>query len=215
MSQGASALYVPNSDDLVVMQRRTVWRVSAVTGRTGALLNTEAGSDFYDARTNELFSLKRTRGSKGFFPHCIALSANGGRLALGGNDAQLVLLDGGSLQPLTMRIWHLPFDDAGTNGEVQALAFSPDGQMLASVANDDRLVVGDAQTGDPLAEAKLSVEAVQPYSRLERRVCWSADGAQIAVTNGEGRIEIFDVSHREWHSQAVNRRSRAGRLGVN
>ena len=35
MSQGASALYVPNSDDLVVMQRWTVWRVSAVTGQDG------------------------------------------------------------------------------------------------------------------------------------------------------------------------------------
>ncbi len=199
MNQGASALFVPGSDDLVVMQRWTVWRVSVATGRTGAQLDTAAGSDWYDPHTYNLFPSPGSgpRGHKGFFPHCIALSADGRRLAVGGNDAQLVLLDSVSLQPLTMRVWHLPLVDAVTNGEVEALAFSPDGQMLASVANDNRLVVGDAQTGDPLAEAKLSVEAGQPYFRLERRVCWSANGAQIAVTNGEGRIEIFDVSHRE------------------
>jgi WD40 repeat protein len=214
MSEGASALFVPGSEDLVVMQRWTVWRVSEVTGRTGALLNTEAGSDFYDPHSNDLFS--RTRGPTGFIPNCIALSADGRRLAVGGNDAQLVLLDSVSLQPLTMRVWHLPLVDTETNGKVEALAFSPDARMLASVANDNRVVIGDARQGDPLAEAKLSVEAIRPYRRCQCRVCWSADGAQVAVTNGEGRIEIFDVSRRERHSQAVNRRSRrAGRIGVN
>lgn len=201
MKEGASVLFVPDCDDLVVMQRWTVWRLSELTGLISAQINMAAGSDWYSPHTLDLFPGpgRGPSGDMGFFPHCIALSADGRRLATGGNDAQLVLLDSVSLKPLTMRVWHLPFVDAETNGEVESLAFSPDGQMLASVANDNHLVVGDAQTGHPLAEARLSTEAIQPYSNLKRRVCWSADGAQVAVTNGEGRIEIFDVSRLERH----------------
>jgi len=194
MTRGASALFVPNSDDLLVMQRWTVWRVSATTGRTGALLDTEAGSDFYDAHTAELSSLKGRHGSNGFLPRCIAVSAGGEQIALGGNDAQLVLLDGSSLKPLDMHVWHLPLVDSETNGAVEALAFSPDGRLLASVANDNRLVIGDARQGECLAEAQLSAESTRPHSRTERRVCWLADGAEVAVTNGGGQLEIFDIS---------------------
>jgi hypothetical protein len=194
MWKGASALFIPDSDDLILMQRYMIWRMSKATGQIGPQLDLATGSDLYDQHSDGI-NWGDDCHSMGFAPECIAISNDSDHLAVGGNDAQLVLLDGASLKPLTMRVWHHPLVNPEKNGSVEALAFSPDGHLLASVANDNRLVVGDVQTGDPLAEAKLSIEAVRPYSRLKHRVCWSTDCAQIGVTNGEGGVEIFGVRY--------------------
>lgn len=191
-SSTSLAVFVPGSDELIVVQRFNIWRVATATGELLRQLDTSTGSDLYAPHHDDGAVFNRDPSPVGFLPHCIALSADARNVALGGNDAQLVLLDSQTLRPLILRVWHLPLVTE-TNGRVEALAYSPDGTKLASVANDDRLVIGDAERGDPIAEGNLSRQLIAPFTRIKRRVCWSANGSRIAVTNGEGRIEIFDA----------------------
>jgi WD40 repeat protein len=183
----ASALFIPESDDLLIMHMWKIWRVSWRTGKIGQQLDIWAGSDFFEAKP-EVTSMKQA----GFDPNCLALSPDGRFLAIGGNDAQLVLADAKTLQPAALRVWHAPLVEGRQNGKIEALAFSPDGCKLASVANDSRLIVGDARSGDPLADGILSRELASHGIPVEHDVCWSVAGAQIVVVNSEGSIEVWD-----------------------
>ena len=130
--------------------------------------------------------------SDGLTPTCLAVSPDGGRLAIGGDDAQILMVDAERPEPTALHVWHAPMVRGRFNGTVEALAFGPDGRRLASVANDDRLVVGDVVKGGSVADGILSRK---PGERpvLERRVCWSADGRRIAAVNGHGRVEIWEA----------------------
>jgi WD40 repeat protein len=120
---------------------------------------------------------------------CLALSPDGRLIAVGGNDARLVLFETETLQPLAMHVWHEPIV-SGWNGEVEALAFSPDGRLLATVGSDERLVLGEVESGDALAEGMLS-----PYEGgsviVSPDLCWSLDGLRLAVVTSTGRVEIW------------------------
>ncbi len=182
----AAAHFLPGSEDLLVVHFSKLWSLSPETGEIHRQLDFAAGSDFYDAQSS-----RHLNGPAGFIPKCVALSPDGRSLAVGGNDAQLVFLDARTLQPSGMRVWHAPLVNGLQNGEVEALAFSPDGRKLASVANDDRLIVGEARSGDSLADGVLSLEPAWHGVAIKRNVCWSLDGVQLAVVEGEGRIEIW------------------------
>jgi len=184
---GATALFVPGSDELLIMHFSKVWRVSWRTGNIHNQLDIAAGSDFYDARSTLMSN------PAGVSPKCLALSPDGKSVAIGGNDAQLVLVDAETLKPLAMRVWHAPLVDGRLNGTIESLAYSPDGRRLASVANDNRLVIGDARSGESLADATMSLEKASHGASVERGVCWSMDGTRIAVVNGRGSIEIWDA----------------------
>ena len=73
----------------------------------------------------------------------------------------------------------------GHTAEVQNIAFSPDGQILASTANDRTLRLWDTESGQQLAV--LSNEGISPWS-----IAFSPDGTTIA--SGTRTIQVWDVN---------------------
>ena len=186
--RGSSALFIPRCDDLAVISHSWhLWRVSKTTGQVQQHLDVSKVSEVFDAQPS-LFE------KGGLSMRCLALSPDGRLIAVGGNDAQLVLFETETLQPLAMHVWHEPIV-SGWNGEVEALAFSPDGRLLATVGSDERLVLGEVESGDALAEGMLS-----PYEDgnviVSPDLCWSLDGLRLAVVTRSGRVEI-------WHADAA------------
>jgi hypothetical protein len=187
----ASALFAPGSDHLWILHLSEVWRVSLSGGEKHGSLDIAAGSEFHDAQSGSL-----SKGWVGLRPTCLAVSPDGKRLAVGGNDAQLLQVDAETVEPTGMCVWHAPLVDGACNGEITAIAFSPDGRSLASAANDGRLVVGEVRSGDSVADGILSGEAPPRGVPLRPELCWSVDGRRIAVTNPGGRVEVWDAEVR-------------------
>jgi WD40 repeat protein/class 3 adenylate cyclase len=76
----------------------------------------------------------------------------------------------------------------GHDVDVNGVAFSADGSMLATTGDDGALKVWDPKTGDPLADLRGPVSAVEGPS-------FSPDGSLVAAAwfvNGE--VRVFDVA---------------------
>lgn len=116
--------------------------------------------------------------------HAMAFSPDGRMLATA-SSTRVDLGEG----PARVQLW-----DAATGGSLGAwdevdmlgtLAFSPDGNYLASV--EDRLCLRDVATGKFIAELSRSSPA---------DVVFSPDGALLAATDGDG-INVYDAATRK------------------
>lgn len=76
-------------------------------------------------------------------------------------------------------------------GEVHALAFTPDGSMLASAAADKFVVLWDTRTMQP-------VDSLRHDEEVEG-VAFTPDGARLASSGASGRVRVW----RTWTSRAV------------
>src|SRR6266704_918883 len=68
------------------------------------------------------------------------------------------------------------------NTNVQCLAWSPDGTVLASGSADGNLRLFDRQTGVPLGQAQRG------HSRTVKCLAWSPDGTRLASGQPDGRV---------------------------
>jgi WD40 repeat protein len=73
----------------------------------------------------------------------------------------------------------------GRSGEVSALAFSPDGNLLAAGYEDMRVVLYDAQTGEP-------IRVLRGHTGKVYDVAFSPDGRLLASGAGDGTM-LWDV----------------------
>jgi small GTP-binding protein len=81
----------------------------------------------------------------------------------------------------------------GHVGVVNAVAWSPDGHLLASAAADRTVVIWDAETGGKLRTLRESSESACGV------IAWSPDGQMLASISLTGQIEIWDTV--EWRQR--------------
>jgi WD40 repeat protein len=88
-----------------------------------------------------------------------------------------------------VRTWRLPHLQSGPtlsqNGEVHAVGFSPNGQMIATASDDNTLRLWDVETGLPCGEPLKHDGAVWVVS-------FSPDGHTLATAGGN-KVRLWDV----------------------
>lgn len=111
----------------------------------------------------------------------IALSPDGKTLA-----------SGGGVHDRTIKIWNL---QTGTeirtlqprpSGEVTALSFTPDGQMLVSASHDKTVRVWDWQTGE-------EIHSLAGHKNWVTSVTLSLDGKLIVSGDWDGIVKLWDL----------------------
>ena len=90
-----------------------------------------------------------------------------------------------------VRIWDLsgeahPIDLEGHTGWVQALAFDPSGEILATTGSDHRLLLWDVQ------QATLLLE-INSITRRPNVLRFDPTGARIACADHEGMLRLWDT----------------------
>jgi WD40 repeat protein len=129
----------------------------------------------WDATTGEEL---RTFSGEGLDVFGLALSPDGGRLAIGRADGSVTVWDVDSGDKV--------FQLSGHAGLVNSLAFGPDGTRLATASFDKLAKVWDMQTGQ---------EIVTLYGNGGNviGVAFSPDGQHVATAGGDGTVRIFTL----------------------
>jgi WD40 repeat protein len=121
----------------------------------------------------------------------VAFSPTDGLLALGGSDERG--------QPVA-NVWHAQSRELRMSlahkARIRALAFSPDGRLLATFDNDGNIRVTDWASGQIVARS-----TVPPFRRGGVGVlAFSPDGGRLAIGADAGVLQLLD-----WHSGRVDK----------
>ena len=146
-----------------------------------ALMTSQAGANevrHWDAASAEL--LRTHSLAKGVFTTCFAVAPDG--CAAIGDSEGAIWRTKGDEAPSPMQKAHA--------ASIQALAFSPDGAILASISAD----------GLKLWNAAGKLLATLPAPKEEAlRLTFSPDGAHLASCHREGMIYLWDIPGRRLH----------------
>jgi WD40 repeat protein len=106
----------------------------------------------------------------------VALTADGRRVASGGDDGTVQVWDESSAAPAVM---------TGSRGSVLAVAFSPDGRLVASGGRD-----GTVRVWDP--SRRRAIAALHGHRDGVDAVAFSPDGRLVASGGEDGTVRVWD-----------------------
>ncbi|HLJ97222.1 MAG TPA: hypothetical protein VKU02_28945, partial [Gemmataceae bacterium] len=144
------------------------WLASA--GRDGTV-------KIWDAQTGR--NLRTLQGHRDSV-HCVAFSSNGKYLASGDKQGEVKIWDATTSQAAhtLLHILRGPDTFPGHETQVNCLAFSPDGQRLASGGSDRRICLWDVRTGQGQC-------TISGHKRNVSGVAFSPDGRLFASCGGD------------------------------
>jgi WD40 repeat protein len=170
------------------------WPVRVWSVRTGRLIRQlpESALDFQNCGWHPSPTTGES-GERPCLPHSLAYSPDGKTIAVG-SKVWLRLWDAASGAVIRT------FPGAA---EIGSIAFSPDGELLASSGEDGSVAIWDARAG-------TRHRALQLSRRPLRTVAFSPDGKNLAASGWDGNIYICDSQ-----TGAVVRKIAASRGAVN
>lgn len=118
----------------------------------------------------------------------VAVSRDGKRVACGVRAELIRLHDRATDTFIDLEKGHRP-------AALQALAFHPTGQVMASAAQDGRITLWNTATGKVIRKIKSGPEA-----GIIRDLGWTCDGSMLAALNGNGTVSVHGVSGIEFHA---------------
>jgi WD40 repeat protein len=77
---------------------------------------------------------------------------------------------------------------------VQAVAFRPDGALLASGSRDSTLALWDPKTGEEQARIEVVTNGINS-------IAFSADGSHVLLSNVDGSVGLWDLASRAWSAR--------------
>ncbi len=121
--------------------------------------------------------LIRELAGERFAFHCLAFSPDGTHIAAGEGVDALRLSGGAKMPDGAVRLWNVATGKEsrqlhGKGGRVTALAFSPDGRLLATTGIDDKAIhLWDPHTGAERAALSRETDPAAPEGALRGNLC--------------------------------------------
>ncbi len=109
--------------------------------------------------------------------YALAFSPDGTRLAMGGADTPVVLVDTTTWQPVSPLL-------GNHFGPVYALAFSGDGRYLASAGSDNNIIIWNLVDG--------SFRQLIGHTDVVNALSFSADGSRLASVSNDNTVRLWD-----------------------
>jgi WD40 repeat protein len=178
------AVWSPRGDRVVTAAEdgtATVWEIPTAPALSGV-----EGPDTTAETGTELLTLSSHTGGL----TAAAWSPDGSRIATGGTDGLVhiwQLLDGSTSSGDAVT-GEILFTLSAHSKEVRGLAWSPDGERIASSSADGTVRLWDAATGEELVVLHGLLEDL-------RNVAWSPSGDRLIVGGGTS-LPVWDVSRR-------------------
>jgi WD40 repeat protein len=113
--------------------------------------------------------------------------------------------DGAAVLDLVGKPGQEDSSDAGT--EMTSLAFTPDGQILATASNDGTARLWEARSGRQLLTVRHGSHVVS--------VAFSPDGKLLATGSADGKLRLFKVAHDAGYGDTIRTDDSGGRNDAN